>query len=192
VEHAFCVRVRVSPSPDVLSAPPPRPRVDRVCRPFLSFRCLSRTTPPSSAQQGRPAACCMSREHPKRSSLDRTRSKPVSRGAPIATPNPCFLHLLCSSRIAKRTFDHDMDREAGILWDRSVLSPSKYRIIGNMFCIRSYTKVLLAYHQGVFLLSGSLVSFRHEMCLFSFGVPCPCSPFRLLTRPSFSLSLETS
>ena len=27
------------------------------------------------------------------------------------------------------------------MWDRSVLSPSKLRVIGNMFCIRSYTKV---------------------------------------------------
>ena len=70
---------------------------------------------------------------------------------PLPTPNrvslpPCLAnacggdHVLWS-RIAKRTFDDDKDREAGILWDRSVLSPSKYRVIGNMFCIRSYTKV---------------------------------------------------
>ncbi|CAN0408997.1 unnamed protein product [Ectocarpus sp. 12 AP-2014] len=49
-------------------------------------------------------------------------------------------HVKWASRIAKRTFEDDPDREAGILWNRSVLSPSKCRVIGNMFCIRSYTK----------------------------------------------------
>ncbi|CAB1101327.1 unnamed protein product [Ectocarpus sp. CCAP 1310/34] len=53
------------------------------------------------------------------------------------------------ARIAKRTFEDDPDREAGILWNRSVLSPSKCRVIGNMFCIRSYTKAS-AIHLGYF------------------------------------------
>lgn len=60
---------------------------------------------------------------------------------PPCLANACVGDHVLWSRIAKRTFDDDKDREAGILWDRSVLSPSKYRVIGNMFCIRSYTKV---------------------------------------------------
>lgn len=53
-------------------------------------------------------------------------------------PKICFDRGMI--RVAKRTFDDDQEREAGILWSRSVLSPSKHRIIGNMFCIRSYSK----------------------------------------------------
>lgn len=47
------------------------------------------------------------------------------------------------------------------MWDRSVLSPSKHRVIGNMFCIRSYTKVCIE----------SLSSFREILNrLFIFSV----------------------
>ncbi|CAN0513060.1 unnamed protein product, partial [Laminaria digitata] len=43
-------------------------------------------------------------------------------------------------RILARTFKDSPDREAAILWNRTILSPSKYKVMGNMMCIRSHSK----------------------------------------------------
>ncbi|CAM9473604.1 unnamed protein product [Ascophyllum nodosum] len=44
------------------------------------------------------------------------------------------------ARILARTLENDTDRDAAVLWDRTILSPSKYKTIGNIMCVRAHSK----------------------------------------------------
>lgn len=44
-------------------------------------------------------------------------------------------------RVLARTLEKDPNRDAAILWDRTILSPSKFKTVGNIMCIRAHTRV---------------------------------------------------